>query len=132
MGERQEFDARKERALKRVVIVEKRQTGKIKKVVKQSKVLRKELRPGEVDEGKEEELMKMRRQEILASKRLSEKEAHRERSPQEGGQDKECVEAREYQSGMDLAEEREYSTSIPGKIGSPIEDTSLEDENETP
>jgi hypothetical protein len=61
MGERQEFDARKERYLKRVVIVEKWQPDKIKKVVKQSKALRKELRLGEVDEVKEEDLMKMRR-----------------------------------------------------------------------
>jgi len=61
MGERQEFDARKERYLKRVVIVEKWQPDKIKKVVKQSKALRKEIRLGEVDEVKEEDLMKMRR-----------------------------------------------------------------------
>jgi len=60
--------------LKRVIIVEKRKSGKIKKVVKKSKALRKELRPGEVNEGKEEKLMKMRRKEILDNKRLSEKE----------------------------------------------------------
>jgi len=33
-----------------------------------------------------EELWKMRRQERLASQRLSEREAERERIPQEGGQ----------------------------------------------
>jgi hypothetical protein len=33
---------------------------------------------------------------------------------------------------MDLVEEREYSTLILEKIGSPTEDTSPEDENETP
>jgi hypothetical protein len=33
---------------------------------------------------------------------------------------------------MDLAEEREDSTSIIGKIKSPTEETTLEDENETP
>jgi hypothetical protein len=118
--------------LKRVIIVEKRKPGKINKVVKHCKALRKELRPGEVNEGKEEKLMKMRRQEILENKRLSEKEAHRERSPQEGGKYKKSVEAREYQAVMDLREEREYSTLILEKIGSPTEDTSPEDENETP
>jgi hypothetical protein len=48
-------------------------------------VLRKELRPREVDEGKEEELRKMRRQERLAIQRLSEREVKREGIPQEGG-----------------------------------------------
>jgi hypothetical protein len=38
-------------------------------------VLRKELGPREVDEGKEEELQKMIRQEILANQVLSEREA---------------------------------------------------------
>jgi hypothetical protein len=33
---------------------------------------------------------------------------------------------------MDLAEEREYSTPIPGKIKNPYEETALEDENENP
>jgi hypothetical protein len=81
MGEKQEMDARNERALKRVAIVEKWWRGKIKKAVKQFEVLRKELKLGEVNEGKEEELRKMRRQERLASQRLSEREAQRERSP---------------------------------------------------
>jgi hypothetical protein len=70
-------------------------------------VLRKELRPGEFDEGKEEELWNMRRQERLASQRLSEREVQRDRIPQEGGQEEECVESREYQVIMDLVEERE-------------------------
>jgi hypothetical protein len=48
MGERKEMDARNERSLKRATIVEKWWRGKIKKVVKQSEVLRKELGPGEV------------------------------------------------------------------------------------
>ena len=47
--------------MKRVIIVEKRKPGKINKVVKHCKALRKELRPGEVNEGKEEKLMMMRR-----------------------------------------------------------------------
>jgi hypothetical protein len=34
----------------------------------------------------------MRRHEILTSKRLSEREVQRERIPQEGGQEEECVE----------------------------------------
>jgi hypothetical protein len=42
--------------LKRSTIVEKWWRGKIKKVVKQSEKLWKEVRPGEVEEGQMEEL----------------------------------------------------------------------------
>jgi hypothetical protein len=92
----------------------------------------KEVRPGEVEEGQMEELRKMRRQERLASQRLSEREAQRERSPQEGGQEREGVEAREKEANMDLEEEREDSSPMPGNIGNPIEETTPEEENETP
>ena len=47
--------------MKIVAIVEKWWCSRINKKVKQSEVLRKELEPREVDEGKEEELRKMRR-----------------------------------------------------------------------
>jgi hypothetical protein len=132
MEEHQEMDARNERALKRATIVEKWWRGKIKRAVKQSEVLRKEMEPGEVNEGKEEELRKMKRQKRLAIQRLSEREVQRERIPQEGGQEEECVEVREYKPGMDLVEEREDSTPIPGNIRSLIEEIAPEDENETP
>jgi hypothetical protein len=56
MGEQQEMDSRDERALKRATIVEKWWHGKIKKAVKQSEKLWKEVRPGEVEEGQMEEL----------------------------------------------------------------------------
>jgi hypothetical protein len=61
MEEQQEMDARNERALKIDSIVDKWWHGKIKKVVKQYEALRKELKREEVNEGKEEELWKMRR-----------------------------------------------------------------------
>ena len=66
------------------------------------------------------------------SQRLSEREAHRERSPQEGGKEEECVEAREDQADMDLPEEREDSASIRRNIGSSPKETVLKDENESP
>jgi hypothetical protein len=44
----------------------------------------------------------MRRHEILAIQRLNEREAHRERSPEEGGQEEEGVEACEKEDDMDL------------------------------
>jgi hypothetical protein len=66
------------------------------------------------------------------SERLSEREAQRERSPQEGGQEGEGVEAREKEVKMDLEEEREDSAPIPGKIGNLAEETTPEEENETP
>jgi hypothetical protein len=47
--------------------------------------LRKEVRPGEVDGSHMDEMLKMRRKEILASQRLSEREVQRERSPEVGG-----------------------------------------------
>jgi hypothetical protein len=65
----------------------------------------------------------MRRQERLASQRLSERETQRERSPQEGGQEGEGVEAREKEDGMDLEEEREYSSPMPGNIRNLVEET---------
>jgi hypothetical protein len=74
----------------------------------------------------------MRRQERLASQRLNEREAQRERSPQEGGQEEEGVEAWEKEVDMDLEEEREDSAPMPGNIGNPAEETTPEDENETP
>jgi hypothetical protein len=45
----------------------------------------------------------MRRQEILASQIFSEREVQRERSPQEGGQEEQGVEAWEKEASMDLA-----------------------------
>jgi hypothetical protein len=51
-----------------------------------------------------EELRNMRRRERLPNQRLSEREAQRERIPQEGGQGDECVEVREKESNMDLEE----------------------------
>jgi hypothetical protein len=71
--------------LKIVAIVEKWWCGKIKKEVKQSKKLWKEVGPGEFEEEQMEELENMRRQEIRDSQRLNEREVQRERSPQEGG-----------------------------------------------
>jgi hypothetical protein len=72
-GKQQEIDSRDERALKRYAIVEKWWHGKIKKAARQYEKLRKEIRSGEVEERHMEELRKMRRQEILASQRLSER-----------------------------------------------------------
>jgi hypothetical protein len=94
--------------------------------------LRKEVEPGEAEERQMEELWKMRRHEILVGQRLSDKEAQRERSPREGGQEGEGVEAKEKEVDMDLEEEREDSTPMPGKIGNPAEETTPEEKNETP
>jgi hypothetical protein len=94
--------------------------------------LRKEVRPGEVEEIKMEELQKMRIQERLASQRLSEREAQRERSPQEGGKEGEGVATREKEADMDIEEEIEDSTLILGMIKNLNEETTLEEENETP
>jgi hypothetical protein len=66
--------------------------------------LRKEVRPGEVEERQIEELWMMRRQETLASQRLSEREALIERSPQEVGQEREGVDVREEEGNMNLEE----------------------------
>jgi hypothetical protein len=118
--------------LKRASIVEKLWCGKIKKESKQSEKLRKEVGPREVEEIHMEELRKMRRQEIPASQILSEREAQRERSPQEGGQEGEGVEAREKEADMDLEEEIEDSTPMPGNIGNPAEEIAPVEENETP
>jgi hypothetical protein len=79
-----------------------------------------------------EELWKMRRQERLASQILSEREAQRERSPQEGGQEGEGVEAREEEADMNLEEEREDSSPMTGNIGNLAEETTPVEENETP
>jgi hypothetical protein len=49
-----------------------------------------------------------------------------------GGQEEEVVETREEEVGMDLEEEREYSSLIPRKIKNPAKEASPEDENETP
>jgi hypothetical protein len=126
------MDSRDDRALKRAAIVEKWWHHMINKAPKQSEKLWKEVRPGEVEEGQIEDLRKMRIQEILASQILSEREAHRERSPQEGGQEGEGVEAREKEADMDLEEKREYSSPMPGKIKNSVEETTPEEENETP
>jgi hypothetical protein len=56
----------------------------------------------------------------------------RERSPQEGGQERDSVEAREKEADMDLEEEREDSSSMPRKIENLAEEKTLEKENETP
>jgi hypothetical protein len=92
----------------------------------------KEFKPGEVEEGQMEEFQKMRRQERLASQRLNERRVQRERSPQEGGQEEEGVEACEKKVVNDIPEEREDSTPIIGNIGNPTEETTPENENETP
>jgi hypothetical protein len=49
-----------------------------------------------------DELRKIRRQERLTSQRLSAREAQRERSHEEGGQEGEGVESRERDFGMDI------------------------------
>ena len=67
----------------------------------------------------------------MVSQRLSEREVQRERSPQEGGQGEEGVEAREKEVDMDIEEEIEDSTLMLGKIGNSIEETTPEDENKT-
>ena len=85
------MNSRDERALKRATIVEKWWHGKIKKETRQYEKLRNEVGPGEVEERQMEELRKMRRQERLASQRLSEREEQRERIPQEGGKEGEGV-----------------------------------------
>jgi hypothetical protein len=54
----------------------------------------------------------MRRQKILACQILSEREAQREISPQEVGQQGEGVDIREEEVVMNLEEEREDSTPI--------------------
>jgi hypothetical protein len=71
--------------LRRATIVEKWWHGKVKKETKQSEVLQKEIGSRGTDERKKEELRKVRRQERLASLRLQQREAQRERSPQVGG-----------------------------------------------
>ena len=50
------MDLRDDRALKRATIVEKWWCGKIKKAVKNSEKLQKEVEPREVEEGQMEEL----------------------------------------------------------------------------
>jgi hypothetical protein len=47
----------------------------------------------------------MRIQERMVSQRLSEREAQTERIPQEGGKEKEGLEAWKKEVGMDIAEE---------------------------
>jgi hypothetical protein len=61
-------------------------------------------------------LWKVRRQEILAILRLQKTEAQRERSPQMEGQEEEGVGAREYEEGLDIAEDGEDSVLRLGKI----------------
>jgi hypothetical protein len=97
------MDVGNERALKRATIVEKWCHNKIEKTVKKSEVLRKELRPGEVDEGKKEELRNMRIKGRQVSQILNKKKVQREIIPQEGGQEEEWVEERDDKSSMDLA-----------------------------
>jgi hypothetical protein len=85
MGEDQEMNARNERALRRVTIVEKWWHGKVKKATEQSEVLRKEIRSSRTNEGRKEELRKVRRKERLSNLRLWQREVQRRRSPQMGG-----------------------------------------------
>jgi hypothetical protein len=85
MGEDKELNARNEGALRRATIVEKWWRGKVKKEKKQSEVLQKELGSRGTDEGRSEELRKVRRQEILSILRLQQREEQRERSPYIGG-----------------------------------------------
>jgi hypothetical protein len=118
--------------LRRATIVEKWWCGKVKKETKKSEVLWKEIGSRGTDERKKEELRKVRRQERLASLRLHQREAQRERSPQVGGQEEECVEAREDEAGLDLAEDREDSSPISGNIRNQAEKVAPEEENETP
>jgi hypothetical protein len=73
-GKQQEIDSKGELALKTAIIVEKWWHGKIKKAARQSEKLRKEVGLGKVEQRQMEELRKMRRQERLASQRLSERE----------------------------------------------------------
>ena len=74
----------------------------------------------------------MRIQERLASQILSEREAQRERIPQEVGQEGEGVDVREEDDDMNLEEEREYSTPITGEIENSVEEIVPVEENETP
>jgi hypothetical protein len=74
----------------------------------------------------------MRRQEILASQILSEREAQRKRSPQEVGQEGEGVYVREEEVDMNLEEEREDSTPMTRDIRNLAEETTPVEENETP
>jgi hypothetical protein len=104
--------------LKRATIVEKWWRNKIKKATRQSEKLWKGSRTrrsrGNTD-GRV--VQKMRRQERLASQRLSEREVQRERSPQDVGQEGEGVDVREEEADMNLEEEREDSAPIIGEIG---------------
>jgi hypothetical protein len=61
MGEYQEINARNEKSLRRASIVEKWWCGKVNKAVKQSEVLRKEIRSRRTNERNKEELRKVRR-----------------------------------------------------------------------
>jgi hypothetical protein len=74
----------------------------------------------------------MIRQERLPSQILNEREAWREISIQEGGQEEEGVEAWEKEVSMDLEEEREDLSLMLGHIRNLAEETNPEDENETP
>jgi hypothetical protein len=70
--------------------------------------------------------------ERFSSQILNKREERRERSPQEGGQEEEGVEAHEKESNMDLEEEREYSSMMPGNIRNLAKETTPKNENETP
>jgi hypothetical protein len=68
----------------------------------------------------------------LAIQRLNEREAQREISPQEVGQEGEGADVREEDVGMNLGEEREVSTMITREIRNLIEEIVLVEANETP
>jgi hypothetical protein len=73
----------------------------------------------------------MRRQEQLASQRLNEREAQRERIPEEVGQEGEATDVREEEADMNLGEEREYSVPITREIGNTVEEIIPMEVNET-
>jgi hypothetical protein len=118
--------------LKRATIVEKWWHDKIKKEARQSETLRKEVKSGEVEERHMEYLQRMRRQEILASQRLNEREVWRERIPQEVGKEGKGADIREEEVDMNLEEEREDSASTTGEIGNPVKEIPPVEESETP
>jgi hypothetical protein len=117
------MDARDERALKRASTFEKLWCNKIKKSARQSNKFQKEVETRDGEERKMEELHKMRIQEILVIQILSEREAQRERSPEEVGQEGEGVYVREKEDNMNLEEEIEDSSPMTGKIRNSDEET---------
>jgi hypothetical protein len=94
-------------------------------------VLQKEIRSRGTDERNKEELRKVRMQERLTSLILQQREYKRVRSPQVGGNEEKYAKAREYEVGLDLAEDQEDLALILGNIRNQAKKVSLEEENKT-